>query len=157
MHVHYPFFQFDYYTRQSTNILTIHDDVIKWKHFLCFWPFVRGIHWSLMNSPHKGQWCRALMFSLISAWTNSWVNNRDDSDLRHYHTHYVITIMHQERNVSADSTQNHVLHNNGNKLHLGHPHGIHVKHLTYSVLSNNYAWWWWDGMMWWQVYVTLRP
>ena len=22
----------------------IHDDVIKWKHFLCYWPFVRGIH-----------------------------------------------------------------------------------------------------------------
>ena len=22
----------------------IHDDVIKWKHFPCYWPFVRGIH-----------------------------------------------------------------------------------------------------------------
>ena len=22
-----------------------HDDVIKWKHFLCYWPFVRGIRW----------------------------------------------------------------------------------------------------------------
>ena len=21
-----------------------HDDVIKWKHFPCYWPFVRGIH-----------------------------------------------------------------------------------------------------------------
>ena len=21
-------------------------DVIKWKHFPCYWPFVRGIHWS---------------------------------------------------------------------------------------------------------------
>ena len=37
-------------------------DVIKWKHFPHYWPFVRGIHWSPVNSPHKGQWCRALMF-----------------------------------------------------------------------------------------------
>ena len=28
-----------------------HDDVIKWKHFRGYWPFVWGIHWSLVNSP----------------------------------------------------------------------------------------------------------
>ena len=33
-----------------------HDDVIKWKHFPRYWPFVRGIHRSPVNSPHKGQW-----------------------------------------------------------------------------------------------------
>ena len=32
------------------------DDVIKWRHFLRYWPFVRGIHRSPVNSPHKGQW-----------------------------------------------------------------------------------------------------
>ena len=32
--------------------------------------------------PHKGQWRGALMFSLIFAWTNGWVNNRDAGDLR---------------------------------------------------------------------------
>ena len=32
-----------------------HDDVIKWKHFLRYWPFVRAIHRSPVNSPHKGQ------------------------------------------------------------------------------------------------------
>ena len=42
-----------------------HDDVIKWKHFPRSWPFVRGIHWWPVNSPHKGQWRWALMFSLI--------------------------------------------------------------------------------------------
>ena len=47
------------------------------KHFLCYWPFVRGIHRSLVDTPHKGQWHRALMFSLICAWTNGWANNRD--------------------------------------------------------------------------------
>ena len=30
------------------------DDVIKWKHFPCYWPFVRGIHRSMVNSPHNG-------------------------------------------------------------------------------------------------------
>ena len=51
-----------------------HDDVIKWKHFPRYWPFVRGIHRSPVNSPHKGQWRRALMFSSICASINVWVN-----------------------------------------------------------------------------------
>ena len=38
------------------------DDVIKWRHFPRYWPFVRGIHRSLVNSTHKGQWRGALMF-----------------------------------------------------------------------------------------------
>ena len=32
-----------------------HDDVIKWKHFPRYWPFVRGIYRSPANSQHKGQ------------------------------------------------------------------------------------------------------
>ena len=38
-----------------------HDGVIKWKHFSRYWPFVRGIHRSPVNSLHKGQWRGALM------------------------------------------------------------------------------------------------
>ena len=30
-----------------------HDDVIKWKHFPCYWPFVRRIHRSPVNSHTK--------------------------------------------------------------------------------------------------------
>ena len=71
-----------------------HDDVIKLKHFLSYWPFVRGIHWSPVNSPHKGQWCRTSMFSLICPSTNGWVNNRDVSDFRCNWAHYDVTIMH---------------------------------------------------------------
>ena len=33
--------------------LRSYDDVIKWKYFPRYWPFVRGIHRSLVNSPHK--------------------------------------------------------------------------------------------------------
>ena len=53
--------------------LHVHDDIIKWKHFPRYWPFVRGIHRSLVNSPHKGQWRRALMVSLIYTRINGWV------------------------------------------------------------------------------------
>ena len=41
-----------------------------------------------VNSPHKGQWRGALMFSLIYVWINDWVNNREAGDLRRYRTHY---------------------------------------------------------------------
>ena len=70
-----------------------HDDVIKWKHFPRHWPFVRGIHRSPVNSPHKGQWRGALMFSLICVWINGCVNNREAGDLRRYCAHYDITVM----------------------------------------------------------------
>ena len=72
---------------------TVHDDVIKWKHFPRYWPFVRGIHRSPVNSPHKGQWRGALMFSLICVWINGWVNNREAGDLRRYRAHYDVTVM----------------------------------------------------------------
>ena len=70
-----------------------HDDVIKWKHFPRYWPFVREIHRSPVNSPHKGQWRGALMFSLICALTNGWANNRNAGDLRRHHAHYDVTVM----------------------------------------------------------------
>ena len=38
------------------------------------WPVLRGER-STVNSPHKGQWRGALMFSLKCAWTDSWANN----------------------------------------------------------------------------------
>ena len=70
-----------------------HDDVIKWKHFPRYWPFVRGIHWWRVDPPHKGQWRGALMFSLICVWTNGWANNRDAGDLRHHRAHYDATVI----------------------------------------------------------------
>ena len=70
-----------------------HDDVFKWKHFPRYWPFVRGIPRSPVNSPHIGQWRGALMFSLICAWINGWVNNREAGDLRRHRAHYDVTVM----------------------------------------------------------------
>ena len=59
-----------------------HDDVVKWKHFPRYWPFVRGIHRSPVNSPHKGQWRWPLMyfdifFDLRPNKRLQWTNHRD--------------------------------------------------------------------------------
>ena len=81
-----------------------HDDIIKWKHFPRYWPSMRVIHRSSVNSPHKGQWRGALMFSLISAWINGWVNNRKTGDLRRHRTHYDVmgTDRHENQSVPHD-------------------------------------------------------
>ena len=46
-----------------------------------------------VNSPHKGQWRGALMFSLICSRINDWVNNREAGDLRRHLAHYDVTVM----------------------------------------------------------------
>ena len=74
-------------------VISYHDDVIKWKHFPCYWPLVRGIHRSPVNSPHKGQWRGALMFSLVWAGMIAWVNNREAGDLRGHRAHYDVILM----------------------------------------------------------------
>ena len=70
-----------------------YNDVVKWKLFLRYWPFVLGFHRWPVNSPHKGQWRGALMFSLICTWTNGWVNNLEAGDLRRHRAHYDVIVM----------------------------------------------------------------
>ena len=86
-------------SRSSTR--QFQDDDIKWKHFPRNWPFVRGIHRSPVNSPHKGQWRGALMFSLICVWISDWVNNREAGDLRRYRAHYDVIVMFSRRSLMA--------------------------------------------------------
>ena len=68
-----------------------------WRHQMetlpRYWPFVRGIHRSPVNSPHKGQWRGALMFSLICAWMDGWVNTREAGDWRRHRAHYDARVM----------------------------------------------------------------
>ena len=71
----------------------INNDVIKWKHFPRYWPFVRGIHRPPVNSPHKGQWRGALLFTLICARINGWVNHREAGDLRRHRGHNDVNVM----------------------------------------------------------------
>ena len=72
-----------------TNRLSIrsHDDVIEWKNFPRYCPFVLPV-----NSPQKGLWRGALMFSLICAWINGWVSNNKAGDLRRHRANYDITV-----------------------------------------------------------------
>ena len=58
-------------------------------------------HRSPVDSPHKGQWRGALMFSLIWAWANS----REAGDLRHHRAHYDVTVMNDLYSGTGNSLQ----------------------------------------------------
>ena len=68
-----------------------------WRHpmepFSALLAFCAGNSSVPVNTPHKSQLRRALMFSLIYAWINDWVNNREDGDLRHHCGHYDVIVM----------------------------------------------------------------
>ena len=80
-----------------------------WRHqmetFSALLAFVRGIHRSPVNSPHKGQWRGALGFSLICAPTDGWVNNQDTGDLRRQRALYDVTVILSEWNLNGQCTQ----------------------------------------------------
>ena len=88
---------------RSTHILHLYFMYSWWRHQMetcsASLAFVRGIQrWlrgiqrSPVNSPHTDQWRGALMFSLICARTNGWVNNQDAGDLRRHRAHYDVTV-----------------------------------------------------------------
>ena len=83
----------DLFQRRWCEFDWYHDDVIKWKQFPLYWPSVSGIHRRLVDSPRKVKWRGAFMFSLISAWTNGWANNRRAGDLRRHRAHYDVNVM----------------------------------------------------------------
>ena len=82
-----------------------HHDVIKWKPFPCYWPFVREIHRLSVDSSRKSQWRMALMFTLICAWSNGWANNRDAGDLRQHRAHYDVTLRYLNFHSNHDTHQ----------------------------------------------------
>ena len=75
--------------------ITIH--MTWWRHqmeaFFALLAFCAGNSPVTGEFPHKGQWRGALIFSLICAWTNCSVNNRDAGDLRRHGAHYDVTVM----------------------------------------------------------------
>ena len=56
-----------------------------------------GNAWNMMTSSNgnifRGQWRGTLMFSLIYAPINGWVNNRDAGNLRRHRAHYDVIVM----------------------------------------------------------------
>ena len=68
-----------------------------WRHqkeeFPALLALCEGNHRSSVDSPYKGQWCGALMFSVICAWTDDWVTNRDAGNLSRHRAHYCVIVM----------------------------------------------------------------
>ena len=94
----FHFMRYLFYQRSLTKIrawISNHDDVIKWKHFPRYWPFVRGIHQSPVNSPHKGQWRGALVvffYPRLNKWLSKpsrrrWFETPSRSLWRHRNVH----------------------------------------------------------------------
>ena len=104
---------------------------------------VRGIHRSPVNSPHKGQWRRALLFSLICFWINGWVNNGEAGDLRRHRAHYDVTLMYHHF-VSHDhdvmmydryNIQAQNYHLRDNSLYILYIYGIRCPTPTLSTIT----------------------
>ena len=61
-----------------------HDEVIIWKRFPCYWPFVRGIH----RPPVTRIFIFTYLLDWISGSTNGWVGG----DLGRYGGHYDVAV-----------------------------------------------------------------
>ena len=75
--------------KRQTHSSRFHDDVVKWKHFPRYWPFVRGIT-GLLWIPHTKAsdaelWCFLELNKRLSK--QSW------GLVRRYHAHYDVTVM----------------------------------------------------------------
>ena len=70
-----------------------HDDVIKWKYFLHYWPFVRGFtghRWIPRTKTRDAElWC----FFRSVPWIDGWVNSHEAGDLRRHRAHYDVIVM----------------------------------------------------------------
>ena len=64
---------------KSRYFASLHVVFTWWRHqmetFPRYWPFVRGVHRSPVNSQHKGQWRGAWILSLICTWIDGWVKH----------------------------------------------------------------------------------
>ena len=98
-------FLFNWRTSKCNNNVTIHPHshahgsllISWWRHqmetFSALLALCAGNSPVPVNSPHRGQWRGALMFSFIYAWINDWVNNREAGDLRRQRGHYDVIVM----------------------------------------------------------------
>ena len=57
------------------------------------WGEFTGHRWIPLTKASDAKLCCFLLFSVICASTNGWVNNRDAGDLRRHRAHYHVTVM----------------------------------------------------------------
>ena len=129
---------------RKPNLVVTHDDVIKWKHFPRYWPFVRGIHRSPVNSPHKGQWrdIRCFFFHLrlnkrlSKLWWDWWFETPSRSLWRHYNA--LAISRHSNLLWPNDTIWRHIY---GTKPllepMLTYHQGIHPRAIAQNVLMNS--------------------
>ena len=74
-----------------------------WRHQMETLPALLAL--CAVDSPHKGQWRGALMFSLFCAWRNGWANKRDAGDLRRHRAYYDVAVMYTETRTLSSQCQ----------------------------------------------------
>ena len=88
-------FQFQWSLFPMINNMPIFDHIMDWGR--TWWRHQMETFSALLaicaGNSYKGQWCGALMFSLICVWINGLVNNRETGDLRRYRARYDVTVM----------------------------------------------------------------
>ena len=52
--------------------------------------------------PHKGQWREALVFSLICAWLNGWIDSREVRGLRSHRANHDVIVLSEQFTVWID-------------------------------------------------------
>ena len=70
--------------------MDLHDDIIKWKHYSRYWPFVPGIGEFPAQRPVTQSF--AVFFDLCLV-INGWVNSHEAGDLRRHCTDYDVIVM----------------------------------------------------------------
>ena len=78
-----------------------HDDVIKWKYFPRYWPFVREFTGHRWNPRTKASDAELGCFLWSAPWINGWINNRKSGDLRRHRGHYDVNVMSEGINPNS--------------------------------------------------------
>ena len=115
-------------TTKSWKSTAHHHTHTRWRHqietFSALLALCAGIHRSPVNSPHKGQWRGALMFSLMCTWMNGWVNNREAGDLRRHRAHYDVIVMIQKYHTGSTDRKDRRIND---RLRIDHTRFTHSK------------------------------
>ena len=124
---------------------------MSWKNFPHYWPFVRGIHWSLVVSSHKGRPMLNYDYSLLFALTSCWTNSQVACDLRYHDIHVILSRRHGSGTTAeilknmylskyliheGFSTDHFLLHKQVSNIRFITVHGLdkhHIKHRFYFM------------------------
>ena len=94
-----------------------HDDILTWKPFLHYCPFVMGIHWWHVASLTKGQWWRAMMCPFLICKPEQAVNQTvellviwDAMELLRYHFNILIFAEHPSQLWRLYRFRDHFVH-----------------------------------------------